>query len=194
MAMSDGSGGVPAQFDAVPGTDKRGVSRRSVLLGGAALGAYAGVLPVPIQRSAHTGGASPAPHSAPPSPAAPQVTGTAHLPKAKPRRVNVKGARGLCHAYAHQKAHGKQNSAVIRKLATAAGGAGNIPAFCASLGQPGASASAPPTPQPTITQPAPSASPPSSPPSQPGAHPAGKPSPHPTGQPSPTGQPTSVLA
>ena len=44
MAMSDGSGGVPAHFDAVPGTDKRGVSRRSVLLGGAALLAGAGLM------------------------------------------------------------------------------------------------------------------------------------------------------
>jgi hypothetical protein len=178
-----------------------------VVLGGTALGAYAGILPVPVQRSAHqTGGASPAPHSAPPAPAVPQATGTAHLPKAKAgRRVNAKGARGLCNAYAHQKAHGKQNSAVFRKLAAAAGGAAKIPAFCASVRQPGASVPTQPSPQPAT-----SAGPPSSRPGQPGAHPTGKPSSHPTGKPSshptgkpsshptgkpshPTGQPTSIL-
>ena len=165
-----------------------------VVLGGAALGAYAGILPVPVQRSAHqTGGASPAPHSAPPASAVPQATGTAHLPKTKAGRVNAKRARGLCHAYAHQKAHGKKNSAVFRKLATAAGGPAKIPAFCASLSQPGTSAPVQPSPQPT-TQPGASAGPPSSPPGQPGAHPTGKPSSHPTGKPShPTGQPTSIL-
>jgi hypothetical protein len=167
----------------------------AVILGGAALGAYAGVLPIPVQRSAHdTTGASSAQHSAPPTPAVPQATGTAHLPKPKARRVNAKRARGLCNAYAHQKAHGKQNSAVFRKLAAAAGGAANIPAYCSSLSQPGATAPAQPSPQPT-TKPGHSTGPASSPPGQPGAHPTGKPSSHPTGKPShPTGQPTSILA
>jgi hypothetical protein len=169
------------------------IAAGAVLLGGAALGAYAGVLPIPVQRTAHdTGGTSPAQHSAPPTPAVPQATGTAHLPKAKAgRRVNAKGARGLCNAYAHQKVHGKQNSAVFRKLTAAAGGAANIPAFCASLSRPGTTAPAQPSPQPT-TQPGHS----TGPPSKPGAHPTGKPSSHPTGKPShhPTGQPTSILA
>jgi hypothetical protein len=171
------------------------IAAGAVLLGGAALGAYAGVLPIPVQRSAHaTGGPSSAQHGAPPAPAVPQATGTAHLPKPKAGRVNAKGARGLCHAYAHQKAHGKQKSAVFRKLAAAAGGAANIPAFCASLSRPGASAPAQPSPQPT-TQPGTPAGPPSSPPGQPGAHPTGRPSSHPTGPPShPAGQPASVMA
>lgn len=172
------------------------IAAGAVLLGGAALGAYAGVLPIPVQRIAHdTGGTSPAQHSAPPTPAVPQATGTAHVPKAKAgRRVNAKGARGLCNAYAHQKAHGKQNSAVFRKLAAAAGGAANVPAYCSSLSQPGAPAPAQPSPQPT-TKPGHATGPPSSPPGQPGAHPTGKPSSHPTGKPShPTGQPTSILA
>jgi hypothetical protein len=165
-----------------------------VVLGGAALGAYAGVLPVPVQRSAHqTGGASSAQHSAPPAPAVPQATGTAHLPKTKPGRVNAKRARGLCHAYAHQKAHGKQNPAVFGKLAAAAGGAAKIPAFCASVRQSGASGPTQPSPQRT-TQPGTSAGPPGSLPGQPGAHPTGKPSSHPTGKPGhPAGQPTSIL-
>jgi hypothetical protein len=164
------------------------IAAGAVVLAGAALGAYAGVLPIPVQRAAHsnTSGASSAHHSAPSTAAVPQATGTAHLPKAKPGRVIPKGARGLCNAYAHQKAHGKQHSAVIRKLAAAAGGAANIPAFCASLSQPGASAPAPPSPQPA---------PSTGPPGQSGNHPGGKPSSHPTGQPShPTGQPTSIMA
>lgn len=171
------------------------IAAGAVLLGGAALGAYAGVLPIPVQRSAHdTTGTSSVHHSTPATtPAVPQATGTAHLPKAKPSRVIPKGARGLCNAYAHQKAHGKKNSAVFRKLAAAAGGAANIPAYCASLSQPGTSGTAPPSPQPT--QPEPSAGPPNSPPGQSGDHPTGKPSSHPTGKPShPTGQPTSILA
>ena len=168
------------------------IAAGAVVLGGAALGAYAGVLPIPVQRAAHsnTSGASSAHHSAPSTAVVPQATGTAHLPKAKPGRVIPKGAHGLCNAYAHQKAHGKQHSAVFRKLAAAAGGTANIPAFCASLSQPGANAPAPPSPQPS-TQPAPS----TGPPGQSGDHPGGKPSSHPTGQPShPTGQPTSILA
>ena len=171
------------------------IAAGAVAIGGAALGAYAGVLPIHIQSSAHnTGGAAPAQHTAPPAPTVPQATGTARLPKAKPGRVNVKGARGLCHAYAHQKAHGKQNSAVFRKLAKAAGGAANIPAYCASVTQPGASAPSPPAgppgPQPT-TKPGHSTGKPASPPGKP-ASPPGKPTSHPTGKPShPTGKPTS---
>lgn len=168
------------------------VAAGAVLLGGAALGAYAGVLPIHIQSSAHdTSGAPPAQHTAPPTTAIPQATGTAHLPKPKAAPKKVKGARGLCNAYAHQKAHGKQNSAVFRKLAAAAGGAANVPAYCASLSQPGPSAQ----PSPLPTQPAPSTGAPNTPPGQSGNHPTGKPSSHPTGQPShPSGQPTSILA
>ena len=44
MAISDGSGGAPTRVDALPEIDKRGVSRRSVLVGGAALLVGAGLM------------------------------------------------------------------------------------------------------------------------------------------------------
>jgi beta-N-acetylhexosaminidase len=44
MAHSDGSAGAPTHVDASPGMDKPGVSRRNVLIGGAALLAGAGLL------------------------------------------------------------------------------------------------------------------------------------------------------
>src|SRR5204863_9081977 len=44
MAISDGSGGAPTRVEAFPGIDKRGVSRRSVLVGGAALLVGAGLM------------------------------------------------------------------------------------------------------------------------------------------------------
>lgn len=165
----------------------------TMVLGGAALGAYAGALPTSVQKIAHDTIGARAPsslhHSAPPAPAVPPATRKPHHHKAKVGHGNAKGARGLCHAYAHQKAHGKKNSAVFRKLATAAGGPANIPAFCASLSPPGASAPSPsatpptgqPSPQPT-TKPGHSTGKPTSPPGQPSTHPTGKPTSHPTGK------------
>src|SRR6476646_11948018 len=44
MAISDGSGDAPTRVDAFPEIDKRGVSRRSVLVGGAALLVGAGLM------------------------------------------------------------------------------------------------------------------------------------------------------
>ena len=44
MTIKDSSGGAPTHFDALPGSEKRGVSRRSVLIGGAALLAGAGLV------------------------------------------------------------------------------------------------------------------------------------------------------
>src|SRR4029079_6742543 len=59
MAISDGSGGAPTRIDALPEIDKRGVSRRSVLVGGAALLVGAGLMkPARALAAGPTGSAS----------------------------------------------------------------------------------------------------------------------------------------
>ena len=59
MAISDGSGGAPTRVDALPEIDKRGVSRRSVLVGGAALLVGAGLMkPARALAAGPTGAAS----------------------------------------------------------------------------------------------------------------------------------------
>src|SRR5690349_8995830 len=59
MAISDGSGGAPTRVDALPEIDKRGVSRRSVLVGGAALLVGAGLMkPARALAAGPTGSAS----------------------------------------------------------------------------------------------------------------------------------------
>ena len=147
----------------------------AVTLGGAAAAAYAGALPASVQKLAHdTIGAPPAPHTTHPAssaaPVGPDATGHA--------------AYGLCTAYAHLKAHGsaKQKAVAFRNLATAAGGAANVTAYCAGIAHPGTAPSDPPTSQPTGR--------PSTLPSQvPASHTTGKPSTQPSQV--PTSQPTS---
>src|SRR6266508_1348923 len=59
MAISDRSGGAPTRFGAFPGSDNRVISRRSVLIGGAALLASAGLIkPARALAAGSTGGAS----------------------------------------------------------------------------------------------------------------------------------------
>jgi hypothetical protein len=141
-------------------------------LGGIATAAYAGALPATVQRLAHRIIAAPAPASQPaltPSPARPAATGGP--------------AYGLCTAWAHAKARGtrKQQAVAFGRLAAAAGGAGNVTAYCATAAPPGTSA--PQSPQPS---PVPHGT----------GKPSGLPAPHgsgkPTGLPSPhgTGAPT----
>src|SRR5258706_218214 len=101
----------------------------AVTLGGAAAAAYAGVLPASVQQLAHD--ALGAPPARPPAhPAHP----------ATPARATAAGhARyGLCTAYAHLKAHGsaRQKAVAFRNLATAAGGAANVTAYCAAVAHP----------------------------------------------------------
>src|SRR5215471_4339696 len=107
-------------------------------LGGFATAAFAGALPAPAQQFAHhTFGAPPANGGQPTSthpaaattPAGPDATGPA--------------AFGLCTAWAHAKAHGSpsQQATAFRNLATAAGGASNITAYCATVPHPGPSSS-----------------------------------------------------
>lgn len=144
-------------------------------LGGVATAAYAGALPAPIQQFAHdvfgapsVGGTSVGGGpSASQTPSGPGATGGM--------------AYGLCTAWADAKAHGtaKQQAAAFHKLAIAAGGPGNVAAYCAAVPHPGASPSQSPAGKPT-----------SHPPGKPTSHPPGKPTPHPHGTGNPTPHPT----
>ena len=143
-------------------------------LGGIATAAYAGALPAAVQRFAHDLIGAPPPDAQPAIRASRTRTGTTGDP-----------AYGLCTAWKHAKAHGtrKQRAAAFGQLAAAAGGAGNVTAYCATATPPGASGS--PTPRPAPT---PHIS----------GKPTGLPTPHgsgpPTVRPSPrgSGQPSSL--
>ncbi len=147
----------------------------AVAVGATATAAYAGALPASMQNLAHdTIGAPPAHSGASPAssatPVGPDASGHA--------------AYGLCTAYAHLKANGSasQKAVAFRNLATAAGGAANVTAYCAGVAHPGATPSGKPASHPT-GKPAtvPSQAPASHPTSKPASHPTGKPSSHPTG-------------
>jgi hypothetical protein len=104
-------------------------------LSGLATAAYAGALPAPLQTFAHTTFGAPAAGASTggsPSPSGPGPAGHA--------------AYGLCTAWAHAKAHGTgtQKAVAFRNLAAAAGGAGRVGTYCATVPHPGASASSQP--------------------------------------------------
>jgi len=143
-------------------------------LGGLATAAYAGALPAGLQRLAHDLIGAPAAGALPatkPSLAIPAASG--------------RPGYGLCAAWAQAKAHGthKQRTVAFNELAAAAGGPGNVTAYCAA---------AAPT-HPPSSRPAPT-------PSQHPGKPAGLPTPHRSGKPTvlptprgsskPTGLPT----
>jgi hypothetical protein len=138
----------------------------AVTLGGAAAAAYAGALPASVQKLAHDFIGAPAVHQhAPATPVEPQAT--------------AKDGYGLCNAYARLKEHGdaRQKTAAFHDLATAAGGAANVTAYCATVAHPGATTSGESA---------------SDPHGKSAGHPHGKPATHPTGKPTnhPTGKPT----
>jgi hypothetical protein len=141
----------------------------AVTAAGAAGLAYAGDLPSALQNIAHKTIDAPAAHSSPSTPVGPNASGSA--------------AFGLCTAWQHASKHGSaaQKSVAFRNLATAAGGASNVAAFCASVQHPGSSAS-----HPTST---------SHPTGAPSSHASGQPTSHPSGQATshahPTGRPTA---
>jgi hypothetical protein len=143
-------------------------------LGGFATAAFAGALPAPAQQFAHHTIGAPAARATPATGTHPGAAGTPAGPGA-----TGPAASGLCTAWAHAQTHGtpSQQAVAFRNLATAAGGASNITAYCAALPHPGPSAThptAPPTPHPT---------------GPPTSHPTGPPATHPT--PHTTGQPTT---
>ena len=155
-------------------------------LGGIATAAYAGALPAQVQRLAHDIIGAPAPDTEPaptPSAAYPATTGDPGY--------------GLCTAWTHAKAHGtaEQRAVAFRRLAAAAGGAGNVTRYCATAAAPGMRHSQMPQPSPaphstdkSAGVPVPHAS----------GKPSGLPTPHHTGaptvQPTPhsTGKPSSL--
>ena len=180
-------------------------------LGGAAAAAYAGALPAGPQNFAHhTIGAPAADHHGTDelTTAATDTEGTdtegtdtqgtgtdvtgaepTVTPTATPVGPDATGpaAYGLCRAWSNGQAHGTKpksdSSVAFRNLATAAGGAGNIAAYCAGIPHPGSTDH--PTGKPTTA------------PSHPN-HATGKPTSHPT-HPShptapshPTGKPDTV--
>ncbi len=103
----------------------------AAVLGGSVAAAYAGVLPVALQKiAAPAASAKPSPHQThrAGAPVGPDPAGPA--------------AHGLCTAYSHAEAHGSaaQQAVAFRKLAAAAGGDGQVAAYCASAPRPGAGA------------------------------------------------------
>ena len=130
-------------------------------LGGVATAAFADALPSAAQQLAHDTIGAPSPHASS-SAHAGKKTNPGH--NGTPVGPNVSGpaAFGLCNAYSHASHHGTatQKAVAFRNLQKAAGGAGNVASFCASVEHPGSSA-------------APKAGAHSS-------HPTGAPRPHPT--------------
>jgi hypothetical protein len=103
------------------------------VLGGGAAAAYTGSLPAALQKFAHAAFAAPAVHE---STAGPAPTGTGH---GVGPSVRGGAAYGLCNAYQHAEEHGNasQQAVAFRNLVNAAGGAGQVAAYCASVPQPG---------------------------------------------------------
>jgi len=156
---------------------KAAVAAATVLsLSGIATAAYAGALPATVQRLAHDIIGAPPPGTQPASTPSSAHPSTASDP-----------AYGLCTAWAHAKAHGtrKQRAAAFDRLVAAAGGAGNVTAYCATATPPG-------TPPSQIPQPAPTPHGTVRPYGLPAPHGSGKPSglPAPHGTGAPTVRPT----
>jgi hypothetical protein len=174
------------------------VAAGAASLGGFAAAAYANALPAPIQDAAHNvigagasqGHASPTASDETTEATPTEATPTEATPTATPVGPDATGSAmyGLCTAWAASSVHGNAMDAVaFRNLATAAGGADNIAAFCAAVTPPGA-----PTTHPgNTTHPTgpPTGAPSTGAPSDLPTHPTGAPSDHPTGPPAthPTG-------
>jgi hypothetical protein len=140
MAPREPVGIPPPRRRLLPAKATAAAAAIALSLGGIATAAYAGALPTAVQRFAHDIIGAPPPGAQPtirPSLARTGATGDS--------------THGLCTAWKHAKAHGtrKQRAVAFGKLAAAAGGAGNVTAYCASAGPPGTSASHTPHPVPT---------------------------------------------
>jgi hypothetical protein len=182
------------------------IAAAAASLGGFAAAAYANALPAPAQDAAHHLIGASAAHSHPTPRTDDDATDsapTAATPTATPVGPDATGSAmfGLCTAYAAASVHGNPlNGVAFQNLAAAAGGAENIPAFCATVLTP---------PSSTAPENAPNTTHPTGPPSTvtpgggathaPTTHPTGGPSDHPTGPPAthpaaPTGHPTPTQA
>jgi hypothetical protein len=161
-----------------------------VSLGGLGAAAYAGALPDTAQDVAHHVLGVPATHPGKGGSHPPEQAGA---PSSTPPGPDATGAAafGLCNAYAHANVRTAQGSVAFQNLATAAGGADKVAAYCATVAHPGSAGHATGKPSSVPSHGAPSTVP---------AHPTGQPSTlpaHPTGQPStlpahPTGQPSPL--
>jgi hypothetical protein len=131
-------------------------------LAGAATAAYAGALPAAVQRLAHDVIGAPAPGTGP----------SARPPGPPPGRPGY----GLCTAWALAREHGARRlqAAAFGKLTMAAGGPGQVTAYCAATGHSA-------RPVPTPHRPGKPSGLPT--PDRPGK-PSGLPTPHPPGKPS----------
>ena len=106
------------------------------VFGGGIAAAYTGSLPASLQKFAHAAFAAPDVHD---SMARPTPEGTGHqvVPS-----VQDSAAYGLCNAYQH--ANASQRAVAFRNLVNAAGGAGQVAAYCASVPHPGNPGTSPP--------------------------------------------------
>jgi hypothetical protein len=107
------------------------------VLGGGVAAAYTGNLPVTLQRVAHDTIAAP---GVPVTRAAPTPGGPVHPVYPVGPRATGSAAYGLCQAYQHAKEHGNasQRAVAFRNLVNAAGGSGQVAAYCAAVQHPGA--------------------------------------------------------
>jgi hypothetical protein len=103
------------------------------VLGGGVAAAYTGNLPTALQRVAHDAIAAPGVLQ---TRVVPTPRGQAH-PVGPPATGSA--AYGLCHAYqqAEERGNSRQKSVALRNLVNAAGGAGQVTAYCAAVQHPG---------------------------------------------------------
>ena len=101
------------------------------VFGGGVAAAYTGSLPASLQKFAHAAFAAPDGHE---SMAGPTPAGTGH--RIMPT-VRDTAAYGLCNAYQH--ANASERAVAFSNLVNAAGGAGQVAAYCASIPHPGPS-------------------------------------------------------
>ena len=155
------------------------VAATVISLGGLATAAYAGALPSVAQQFAHHAIGAPAA-----APGLPTAAGRAPATPPTGPNATAHPAYGLCNAWAQAKAHGtaKEKAVAFRNLAAAAGGAGHVAAYCATVPHPGASSrpTAHPTGPPGSRSRAHRTGPPATHPAGPSAsHTAGPPATHP---------------
>jgi hypothetical protein len=169
-------------------------------IGGLSAAAYAGTLPDTAQSVAHDLIGAPDGHPG-------KGHGNGHQQSSSPTSTPVgpdatdQAAYGLCTAYENAKTHGQSidKSVAFKNLATTAGGAAKIDAYCAKVPHPSSSLSPHPTGKPSALPSQASGhatGKPSALPSQASGHATGMPSQlptHPAGKPSnvPTGPPTN---
>jgi len=192
----------PPMLDRLPSSKIAAALATGVLsLGGLSAAAYAGALPDSAQDVAHHMIGAPATHPGKGGSLSPEEAGAPTSTPVGPDATGV-AAFGLCTAYAHANGHAAERSVAFANLATAAGGADQIAAYCATIAHPGSSASqtGAPSAAPSFALGAPSTLPghATGRPSTLPAHPTGKPSTLP-GKPStlpaqPTGKPSTLPA